>query len=261
MRSATPHKHALAGLLFPILIFSALTSHYSTPRYQRTSEETKPDIAHLAARLESSDEEERREAVMKLWSIEGKQAQSLLEGALADRSAGVRVAAVNGLARRHGSVASLLAARLRGDKDQSVRKSAAHALATFHDAERTAALIAALHDKDVEVRGAAAVALGDHPDPDAIPALISALSDNSAFVRAHASRALGVNGRASAQAVPTLIRLLTSDQDSEVKRQAAAALGGIGDPAALPALEKARLDKDPYLSRIAAESVKRIANK
>jgi HEAT repeat protein len=67
-----------------------------------------------------------------------------------------------------------------------------------------------------------------------------------------------VNGRAAAQTVPALIALLTKDEDNEVKRQAAGALGQIKDRAALPALERARRDKDPYLVEAAAEAIRLI---
>jgi len=67
-----------------------------------------------------------------------------------------------------------------------------------------------------------------------------------------------VNGRGASQAVPNLISLLTKDEDVEVKRRAATALGEIGDGLALPALERARHDKDPYLQRAAIDAIKTI---
>ena len=111
------------------------------------------------------------------------------------------------------------------------------------------------------MRGAAAVSLGDHPDTSAVGPLVVALSDKSDFVRAQTSRALGVNGRAAAPAVPVLIKLLLSDPEREVKRQAATALGLIGDRSALPALERASSDSDSYLASAARDSIRKIEGK
>lgn len=90
-------------------------------------------------------------------------------------------------------------------------------------------------------------------------ALIASLADKSAFVQERAARALGRYGRAAASAVPSLIKLITTDAIHGVKLHAVIALGQIGDRSALPALEKATHDKDPYVSRAATEAIKRIA--
>lgn len=226
------------------------------------SREIDAEDSRWFAQLNSSDQEKRREAVMELSHVEGGAATSALLAALADHSPRVRAAAAAGIAeRREAPAIPLLAACLAKDKDAFVRKMAAYALGGFRGFDRTAALIAALKDKDADVRGAAAVSLGVHADADAVAPLTAALSDKNAFVRAHAARALGVNGSAATQAVPQLNKLLTSDEDGEVKRQAATALGSIGDRSALPALELARHDKDPYLVQAALESIRILERK
>jgi HEAT repeat protein len=50
--------------------------------------------------------------------------------------------------------------------------------------------------------------------------------------------------------------LLASDEDLEVRRQAATALGSIGERSALSALERAARDSDPYLVQAALASIK-----
>lgn len=226
---------------------------------QRHSREIEAEVAHWSAQLKSADVQERREAAMSLSRIDGEAATSALVGALTDPSPLVRAVVAAGLGERPDpSVVPLLAARLTSDKDAFVRKTAAYALGRFSSTERTAALIVALNDKDPEVRGAVAVSLGDHADASAIAPLAAALSDRSAFVRAQTARALGLNGSAATQVVPALIRLLASDQDGEVKRQAAAALGSIGDRSALPALERATHDSDSYLAQTAHDSIRMI---
>lgn len=268
MRPVARHTRFVTGLF--VLIFFTRTVGSSLPYISplqtqinpRSSREIDSEDAHWFAQLNSSDEEKRREAVMRLSRLEGNAATSALLSALTDPSSRVRAAAAAGIAERgEAPTAPLLAVCLAKDKDAFVRKTAAYALGRFQGIDRTVALIAALKDKDSEVRGAAAVSLGDHADRDAVAPLMAALSDKSAFVRAQAARALGVNGSAATRAVPALIRLLTSDEDSEVKRQAATALGPIGDRSALPALERARHDRDPYLAQAALDAIRMIDGK
>ncbi|MEK6410547.1 MAG: HEAT repeat domain-containing protein [Acidobacteriota bacterium] len=263
MKPVAQHTRLVTGLF--VLIFFTRTVGSSLPYISaspnqnnpRRAREMDPENARWFAQLNSSDEEERREAVMRLSHLKTSAATSALLSALNDRSSRVRAAAAACLAERgEASTVPLLAACLAKDKDAFVRKTAAYALGKFQGTGRTAALIAALKDKDAEVRGAAAVSLGDHADTAAVTSLTTALSDRSAFVRARAARALGVNGSAATPAVPALIRLLTSDDDNEVKRQASTALGSIGDRSALPALERARHDKDPHLVQAAIDAIR-----
>lgn len=263
MRPLRRHTR-FAGLLvlfFFILTIATFGSPFIHPSQsnQQKSRQIESEVAHWSAQLKSGDEEERRDAAMRLSLLESDAAVSALASASGDRSPRVRAAAVAGLGESgNESMVPLLAARLAGDKDQFVRKTSAYALGRFRGSGRTAALIVALKDKDMEVRGAAAVSLGDHADAEAIAALESALSDKSAFVRAAAAHALGVNGTAAARVAPTLIGLLTSDEENEVKRQAATALGLIGNRSALPALERAKGDKDPYLAQAALDAIRAI---
>lgn len=226
---------------------------------QHNSSSIDSEIAHWSARLKSSSQEERREAAMQLARLKGEAAFSALSSAVNDASPQVRAAVASGLAERGDEAAVPILVTLLGkDKDGFVRKTVAYALGNFHGSERTAALATALRDKELEVRAAAAIALGHHADANALAHLASALSDKSDFVRAHAARALGVNGRAAVQAVTALIALLTKDEDAEVRRQAANALGQIGDRSALPALHRAKRDRDPYLAEIADDAVRLI---
>jgi HEAT repeat protein len=231
--------------------------------YPQSAEQLSQDIAseitRLSSQLNSSDEDERRSAVLTLATLETPAARSLLISALGDRSERVRAAAVTALGGLEDpTLATSVAQLLLKDKSVFVRKSAAYALGRLHSQAGTPALVAALKDKNIEVRGAAAVAIGEYADEQAIEPLSHALTDKSEFVRAQSARALGVNGRAARRAIPNLIRLLTSDPDLEAKRHAAWALGEIGDPSALPALEAAQRAPDPYLSSAALTAIEKI---
>lgn len=217
------------------------------------------EVANLAARLNSSDEEERYDTVIHLGSIRTEASANALKLALNDASEKVRQAALEGLnGMRDPQLIPTFADRLAKDKSIFVRKTAAYALGNLQNPMATTPLVAALKDKEQEVRGAAVVALGQYRDTSAVRPLITALADKSDFVRAYAVYALGINGRDATEAVPAIVRLFTSDDDLEVRRQAAHALGRIGDRSVLPQLERARHSSDPYLRQAAIEAIKLI---
>jgi len=257
-----PHS-IIALLIFICSVLETGLSLPANPQLQTHTENkngsTNSELAHWSAQLKSSDMEERREAAMRLADIRGDDATQVLVAGLDDPAPTVRAAILVALGDRSTSSAvASISARLASDKDPFVRKAAAYALTHYSGPQRTGALTSALKDKDPEVRGAAAVALADHPDGESISSLIAATSDKSEFVRAQSARALGTNGKAADEAVPALIKLLTSDRENEVKRHAATALGSIGNRSALPALEKAARDADFYLSQSAREAINKI---
>jgi HEAT repeat protein len=76
-------------------------------------------------------------------------------------------------------------------------------------------------------------------------------------VRRSAAVALGRIG--SRDAVPALIDVLSNERtEDDVKREAARALGLIGDPSAVPALRAALTARDPHLSQIAFEALRKL---
>lgn len=264
MRPLSKHTR-LAAASLALLFVTQITGSSLTPgsviqpSIQQKSSSADSEVAHWLSQLKSSSGEERREAAMQLTWIKGEAAFRALASAVNDTSPQVRGAVIASLAERGDeSAVPIIIARLRADKNQFVRKAAAYALGRFHEGERTAGLIGALRDKDSEVRAAAAISLGDHADIDAVAPLASALSDRNDFVRAQAARGLGVNGQLAVQTANMLIALLRNDKDEEVKRQAASALGEIGERSALPALERASHDKDPHLVQAVKEAIRQI---
>lgn len=98
----------------------------------------------------------------------------------------------------------------------------------------------------------AALALGKIRDPSVIPALTKALEEDSDWPRKGATFAIGAFGEKAKAAVPALIKILEQgkkDGSNTIVREAAMSLGQIGDPAAIPALEK--IVKDQSLSELA----------
>ena len=77
------------------------------------------------------------------------------------------------------------------------------------------------------------------------------------FVRRAAAVALGQIG--SSDGVPALVEALSNERTpGDVRRESARALGLIGDARAVPALRSALTAKDPYLSGIAFEALRKI---
>jgi HEAT repeat protein len=233
------------------------------------------EIKVLTARLSSADVEERRAAVMRLGALGRPEGSRAATAALGDAAAIVRATAARAvLSLPAGEAATLLLPLLR-DRDEFVRREAAYALGLTRSTVGVSALAAAVEtDKEPSVRGAAAVALGQLRGAAAVPALAGALSrrlqasgffnrlrrrkvEEDEFVRRAAAVSLGQIG--SREAVPVLVEALTNARTpDDVRREAARSLGNIGDPAAVPALRSVLTHRDPYLSHIAFEALKRL---
>lgn len=242
---------------------------------QRDLTPQQQEIKVLTARLSSADVDERREAVMRLGALGRPEGSRAAAAALGDTAAIVRATAARAVLSLPPDEAATLILPLLRDRDEFVRREAAYALGLTRSSTGVSALSAALEtDKQPSVRGASAVALGHVGDAAAVPALAGALSrrlqasgffnrlrrrkvEEDEFVRRAAAVSLGQIG--SREAVPVLVETLSNTRTpDDVRREAARALGLIGDPAAVPALRSVLTHRDPYLSRIAFEALKRL---
>jgi HEAT repeat protein len=138
---------------------------------------------------------------------------------------------------RDPSAATALAKALAEAKDEGLVWGAANALAALRTENATASLLRVLEEGGPVKQAAAAWVLGWQGVPAAIPSLRAAAMDPhlTVDVRAHATEALGV--LRAREAVPELITTL-SNESPELRYWAAYSLGQIGDPAAIPALER-----------------------
>jgi HEAT repeat protein len=93
------------------------------------------------------------------------------------------------------------------------------------------------------------------PVEAAIDGLIGALEDSDAGVRRQAAAALG-HVRAP-RALPALVAAL-KDEEPRVRQRAALALGEIGDSRAVQALTEALKDPDPAVRRYAAQALSNV---
>jgi HEAT repeat protein len=231
------------------------------------------EIEKQRQRLSSSEVEERRDAVVRLAALRHPDASRVAVSALNDSAVIVRATAsgaVLWLPAEEGAAALLPSL---GDKNEFVRQEAAYALGRTKSRSAVTPLVERLaKDKKDGVRGAAAVALGQIADEAAVVSLAQVLSpqtslpgakarkEKNVFVLRAAAVSLGQIG--SRAGLPALVAALEDERTSDdVRREAARALGLIGDPAAEPALRKVLLTRDAYLSFAAHEALRRISRR
>lgn len=270
--SLTRHPYKallLAGLALFLLGPGSLAGVSRTQTESLTP--TQAEINRQRQRLSATDSEERRDALMKLGAMRRAAASREALVGLSDVSPIVRAVAARAILSigADESVAALLPHL--SDKDEFVRREVAYALGLTRSRKATEPLTQLLlSDKEAGVRAAAAVAQGDIADENAVVALASLLApelttggkkkskvEKNVFVLRASARSLGqIKSRAG---VPALIAALSNEKLVEdVRREAARALGVIGDPASVQALRIAASSSDPYLAQTAYQSLKKI---
>lgn len=229
------------------------------------------EIEKQQQRLSSSDQEERRDAVMKLGNMRASAASRAALPALKDVSPIIRATAAKAIVSIGADESVEALVPLLSDKDEFVRRETAYALGLTRSPNATAPLIERLlNDKEEGVRGAAAVALGQIGDEAAVVPLVGTLApelsapakskrkrEQNVFVLRAAASALGQIGSRAGTAA--LVSVLKNEKlADDVRREAARSLGLIGDPTAAPALKEASNATDPYLSEIAFEALRKL---
>ena len=261
-----------AGLL--VLLAAMFVAGEAPARYLigQTNEQLTPiqrELERQRQRLKSEDIEERRDALMRLGNLKRPDASRIAAAALTDVAPIVRVAATQAIQSLSQAEAVTLLVPLLQDKLEFVRRETAYALGKTRSHSAVAPLESVLlNDKETGVRAAAAVALGEIGDESSVQSLSQILAGQSEkkkkskegpneFLKRAAAHSLGqIKSRAS---VGVLIATLANDSnENDVRREAATALGLIGDPAAVPALQAAFTSNDPYLSAAARDALRRL---
>jgi HEAT repeat protein len=244
------------------------TSSYLTPRQR--------EIEKQSRRLQSTDEEERRDAVMNLGWIRHPDGSRAAVAALSDPVPIIRGTAAIAVLSLPAEEAVAVLVPLLNDKKEFVRQQVAYALGETRSSSAVEQLVVALvRDEQSSVRGAAAVALGMIADNTAsvplarivapefrLPGVVNPDSkqkkEQNEFVQRAAARALGqMRSRAS---VPALIAAIGNKRlTSDVRREIVYALGLIGDLSAVPVLRETLTAADPYLARYAYDALLRIS--
>lgn len=258
-----------------MLAAGAILFLVSSLTYGQSSRNLTPvqfEIEKQQQRLSSGDEEERRDALMRLGAMHRAAASRVALPALSDPSPIIRVTAAKAILSLDPAESAAALLPLLNDKDEFVRRETAYALGQTHSRTATAALSERLlSDKEAGVRGAAAVALGNIADEAGVVALASTLApglsapanskrkrEENEFVLRAAAEALGqIKSRTG---VPALLSAVSNEKlPTDVRREAVRALGLIGDPSAIPTLKSASLSEDPFLSQLAHESIRKLS--
>ncbi len=231
------------------------------------------EIEKQTRRLGSIETEERRDAVTRLGSMHHAAASRAALPALIDSVSVVRATAAAAISSLPASERAGLLIPMLADKDEFVRREVAFALGKTREHSVVQPLIERLtSDKTDSVRGAAAVALGEIRDAAATLSLAETLSpgfgaatrsgkkskkEKDLFLLRAAARSLGQIG--SRVGLPALVAALQDEKmPDDVRREAAVALGLIGDAAAVPALRSVETARDPYLAEAARRALYRI---
>jgi len=226
------------------------------------------EIERQRPRLDSIEPEERRDALMRLGNFKRPDASRAAAKGLSDPVPIVRVTAAHAVVSLPSDEAAGLLIPLLRDKTEFVRQEVAYALGDTKSRLAVQPLAEVLlGDKLNSVRGAAAVALGRLADESAVVSLAQVLTGSypkkgknsvDAFILRAAAHSLGqIKSKAG---VPALIEALRNEQnETDVRREAAIALGAIGDVSAAPALQSAAASSDPYLARVALVSLHALA--
>jgi HEAT repeat protein len=208
----------------------------------------------LARALDDQDAEVRQMAVWALGEIEDPRGVEPLIRVLSDPDVETRLLAIHALGQiESGRAVDPLIEALR-DSDSRVREAAIWALGQIEDPRAAPGLAAALGDSEAKVRRYAAAALGDLDLSSAPPELINALQDDDLEVRRYAVHALGdIEDPAAVPGLAALFR--SSDADADTRRAVIHALSDIEDPAAYQLLVEALDDEDPEIRRAAARAL------
>ncbi|NER81598.1 MAG: HEAT repeat domain-containing protein [Leptolyngbya sp. SIO1D8] len=183
----------------------------------------------------------------------------LLEAFLNDKDTVVKGSSAGALARTGEAAAPCLLDILASpDHPQDIKGHAAWALA-FMGAEAEDYLYQALNSDSLDVRCAVIGALGhvaqEKSDEKACRLLVAALTDPEPLIRTEAAAALGqIN---YPPALPHLI-LAIKDTDLDVRKATINSLGKIGDPQAMETLQTALNDELPVIRTLAKLAIAQI---
>jgi HEAT repeat protein len=252
------------------------------------------DLSGYAEKLRSGNIEEKREALFQIRNLRSAEASRVAIAALSDKTPIVRATAASSVLFLPMPEASAALLPLLTDADEFVRREGAFALGEVGDISTGRQLIEALaNDKSPEVKTAAALALGKLGDPAAVSMLIKVFdqkpTENNEMYRRAAARSIGQiaekmrSGKVTAltpqnflpekykdlgqkptpdllshfgDAVKRLMRVLeNSSEADDTRREAAFALGAIGDKSAETVLSRYTSSPDPFLAEICREAL------
>ena len=234
---------------------------------QRLSRLSPEQVGELEARWGSIDVRRRRRIVQELTDISEDNVEfdfdAVFTIGLGDEDAAVRLQSVRGVWEHEGTgVVEPLLALLSRDDDVAVRAEAALALGRFVDLHEDGRLRDQHFDRvkeglrealarpgeEQEVRARALGAIGAHNEQWVRDAIREAYESVQRGLKVAAVRAMGRS--ADDRWLPLLVRELSND-DAEVRYEAAVAAGGVADERAIPHLIRLVIDPDEEVKQAA----------
>jgi HEAT repeat protein len=274
------------------VVISAFCFLFFSPAYAQTNLES------LAEHINRGNSEQKRAALFQIRNVKTAESSRAAIPALQDKNEIVRATAASSVVFLPSAEAFAVLLPLLRDKKPFVRKEAAYALGKIRNFAAILPLVEIIQkDKIQEVKDAATFALGEIGDVSAVDALIQILKrrpqDKEEFMRRSAARSLGeiANNQvlqrslqrvenspvsladfadetranlsneipAFRNAVNLLIQILQAPAETDdVKREAAYALGEIGDVSAIPVLQSKLSVEDYYLAEICRKSLQKL---
>jgi hypothetical protein len=214
-----------------------------------------PGLASLfLSRLASARDDHERERLIGIAPRLGREVAEALADALVEardrRDRRSFMDALVGL----GPMGMEMAARMAEDSRWYVVRNGVSVLGEIAGEEAVLHLTATLGNADARVRKETVSALAKVGGEDASLLLLGMLDDPEPEVRSATCRSLGI--LKVERAVRPLLRILGEDSDTDVQVETLQALGQIGDPGAVPLIEKKAvggfLRRPPQEVRIAA---------
>ena len=255
------------------------------------------NLDSLSISIQTGTSEQKRDALFQIRNLRSESASRIALLALKDSDPIVRATAASSVVFLPKPEAITVLSELLNDKDRFVRKETSYALGLISDPDAAAPLMTLLQrELDPELRTAAVIALGTSRNPSALPSLIQMLyvrpREETEFLRRSAARSIGTIAQSLrsgdtyvvtpqsflqakvwilegndlvrehpefSDAAASLIRVLRNKVEADdTRREAAFALGAIGDKTAIGVLESHRSSSDPYLAEICKEALLKI---
>jgi cellulose synthase operon protein C len=213
--------------------------------------------ARIERELKLEDPAARRKAAESIAELPRGPARRLLDVALADPSADVRLAAAEVAGRIQADQLGTRLSSWLSDPDSRIRLAAAETLGARPDGKALGALARASSDADQGVRAAVARALGASGSPEAVVPLLGRLDDPVPEVRRQVVLSLG-RLRDPRAVIPLLAKV--EDSSGIVRRAVARALGSLGDARAAGALVLVLRDSDETVRIAALDAVGRLGD-
>ncbi len=209
-------------------------------------------VSGLLKRTTAADPSLRAHVTQLLARFPGPQTAAALEERLSDDNRGVRMAALEGLARsEHKPELATLTALLR-DPDLGIQARAIDAVIRMNDPNTIDHLLPILRDESEYVRRAGVEVLNDIADASLVSDLLFVLRDDDWWVRERAADALArIGGPRVVDAMLVLIR----NDDEFVRRTAIEVINSSRDPRAYDHLIAALEDEDWWVKERAVDAL------